>query len=149
MKSALLITFAAIVLSVFTGTAFAQAPQVDSTVPAQNQLNVSVSTDISVTFDIDMDAATINDSTFLVNGMSTGLHAGTITYDAPSKTATFNPSIDFANGEIVTVVLTGGVESSAGTPLVDYAWSFTTAADDGYGTFANSVNCSAGDAPRF
>ncbi|NIM97663.1 MAG: hypothetical protein GTO24_06155, partial [candidate division Zixibacteria bacterium] len=66
--------------------AFAQTPHVVSTSPAQNELNVPVSTNISVTFDVDMDESTINNSTFVVNARSTGLHEGTITYDGPSKT---------------------------------------------------------------
>jgi ankyrin repeat protein len=123
-------------------------PHIVSTVPAQNGLNVSVSTDITVTFDIDMDSTTINDSTFIVNAMTTGLHAGTLTYDGPTKTATFDPAEVFAPGELVTVVLTDGIEPPAGLPLVDYAWSFTTAADDGSGTFPVQVAYSAGDDPR-
>jgi len=114
----------------------AQTPQIVSITPEQNELAVAINTNISVTFDIDMDAATINGSTFLANGMCTGLHAGAITYNVPSKTATFNPVIDFAPGEIVTVVLTGDIESSAGVPLADYAWSFTTASAAAPGVFA-------------
>ncbi len=117
--------------------AFAQAPTVVSTIPAQNELNVPVSTNVSVTFDLDMDETTINDSTFVVNARSTGLHEGAITYDGPSRTATFDPLDDFEEGEVVTVVLTTGIQSSGGTPLdSSYAWSFTLVVNDGSGTFA-------------
>lgn len=58
-----------------------------STSPAQNELNVPTSTDISVIFDFDVDETTIDNSTFVVNARSTGLHQGTITYDSLTKTA--------------------------------------------------------------
>jgi hypothetical protein len=45
------------------GTVYGQTPQIDAVSPTQNELNVAVNTSISVTFDIDMDAATINNST--------------------------------------------------------------------------------------
>ena len=118
--------------------AFAQAPRILSTSPTQNQLNVPVSTNISVTFDTDMDESTINDSTFVVNARSTGLRPGSITYDGPTKTATFDPFEDLEEGEVVTVVLTTGIESSGGAPLdSSYAWSFTLAVYDGSGTFSS------------
>ena len=84
-----------------------------STSPAQNGLNAAVSTNISVTFDIDMDSTTINDSTFIVNGRSVGLIVGTVTYDSLTRVATFDPAQNFVAGEIVTVVLTSDIESSA------------------------------------
>jgi hypothetical protein len=58
----------------------------------------------------------------------TGLHPGTITYDAPSRTVTIDADNDFMVGEIVTVILTTGIESSGGVPLAhSYSWSFTIA----------------------
>jgi hypothetical protein len=121
-------------------------PRVLSTTPAQNQLNVPVSTDISVTFDVDMDQTTINDSTFLVNARSTGLHTGVITYDGPTKTATFDPSEDFDEGEVVTVTLTTAIQSSGGTPLgTAYLWSFTSVVYDGSGTFTPDSVYAVGD----
>jgi len=125
-----------------------QPPSVISTSPTQNELNVSVSSNISVTFDIDMDETTINDSTFVVNAWSTGLHQGTITYNSLTKTATLDPDSDFAVGEIVTVVLTRDIESAEGVPLdSSYVWSFTSAVDNGYAAFSPPVNYGAGDRP--
>ncbi|MGB2979626.1 MAG: Ig-like domain-containing protein, partial [Candidatus Zixiibacteriota bacterium] len=125
-----------------------QTPQIVSTSPAQNALNVPISSNISVTFDVDMDETTINDSTFVVNARSTGLHPGTISYDGPSKTATFDPVDDFDEGEVVTVVLTTVIESSGGTPLDSaYVWSFTSIVYDGSGTFAPHSIYPVGDYP--
>jgi hypothetical protein len=112
-----------------------QAPSIVSTSPTQNELNVSVSANISVTFDMDMDETTINDSTFVVHARSTGLHAGTITYDSLAKTATFYPSEDYNVGELVTVAMTSEVRSSQGVPLgSSYVWSFIIVVNNGCGT---------------
>jgi hypothetical protein len=128
------------VLILWSVTAFAQAPTIVSTSPVQNALNVPTNTNISVTFDINMDYTTFNESTFVVNARSTGLHRGTITYDIPTKTATMNPTKDFAEGEIVTVVLTTGIRSLVGTPMENsYVWSFVTVVNEGCGIFAGSV----------
>ncbi len=123
-------------------------PHIVSTSPAQNELNVLVSTNISVTFNVDMDETTINDSTFVVNARSTGLHQGAITYDGPTRTATFDPVGDFDEGEVVSVVLTTDIQSSDEVPLNSaYVWSFTSLVDDGSGTFGPHSVYAAGDAP--
>ena len=120
-------------------TALAQAPQVTSTSPQQNELNVAANTNVSVTFDADMDEASINASTFVLSVRSTGFHEGTITYDSQTKTATFNPWQDFKAGELVTVVLTTGIQSSGGTPLDNsFIWSFTILANQGPCAFVHS-----------
>jgi hypothetical protein len=113
-------------------------PNVVFTSPTQNELNVPVNSGISVIFDIDMGGTTINDSTFVVNAISTGSHQGTISYNPLTKTGTLDPIIDFDVGEVVTVVLTTGIKSSAGIPLqmdTSYVWSFTVRALDGTAIF--------------
>jgi hypothetical protein len=126
-------------------------PHILSTTPESNELNVPVSTDISVIFDIDMDVSTINDSTFVVNGWLTGRHQGVISYDSQTKAATFDPQKDFATGEIVTVVLTTGIKSSQGIPLnfdTSYVFSFTVKAIDGTATFGPDSAYPVGNNPR-
>ncbi len=109
---------------------------IKSFAPEKNELNVPVISDIVVSFFIDMDETTIDSTTFIVNAMSTGFHTGVISYDAPTKTATFNPDDDFAVGEVVTVELITGIESSQGIPLeISFIWNFTVEVDDGPGNF--------------
>ena len=115
--------------------ASAQESQIGSTAPAQNELSVPVSTDISVTFDVDMDETTINDFVFMVNLGSTGLHLGSITCDGPTRTATLDPVDDFLKGEVSTVLLTTGIRSSQAFSLDSpYVWCFTSLVYDGSGT---------------
>jgi len=107
-------------------------PRVVSTSPEEGESNVPVTTDISVTFSVDVDETTMTDTTFVVNADSTGLHQGPIVYSSPTKTATFNPDADFGPGEEVDVVLTTGIQSWAGIPLdSSYSWSFITMVDRG------------------
>jgi hypothetical protein len=107
-------------------------PHATAHTPLQNELNVPVAGDITVTFDSEMDETTINDSTFVVNGRSTGLHTGMLSYDNATQTATFNSSTDFAEGEEVTVVLTDDMYSALNNRVQDHhAWSFTAATDSG------------------
>jgi hypothetical protein len=120
-------------------------PNVVSTTPTQNQLNVPVNTNITARFDVDMMPSSINESTFVVNAWSTGLHQGTITYNSQTKVATLDPSENFDEGEIVTVVLTTGIKSSVGTPMESsYVWSFTTKVEDGAACFTPPFNYDAG-----
>ena len=126
-------------------------PHIFSTSPVQNELNVPLSTNVSVIFNIDMDSTTFADSTFMVNGWLTGLHPGTITYDSQTRTATLDPYIDFDVGEVVTVVLTTGIKSSSGIPLqmdTSYVYSFTVRALGGYAAFLPDSIHPVGNSPR-
>jgi hypothetical protein len=126
-------------------------PHIYSTNPTQNESNVRTNVNIQAHFDVDMDSTTFNDSTFLVNARSTGRHQGEIIYNPLCRTAILDPFTDFDVGEVVTVVLTTGIQSSEGIPLnsdTSYAWSFTTTVNDGAGSFAPHSVYPAGDAPR-
>jgi len=116
--------------------------------PPGNEINVPVDTNISATFSIAMDEATINDTTFVVNAKATGLHGGTITYNIPTRTATLNPTEDFDDGEVVTVVLTTEIKSFVGVPLdSSYVWSFTAIAAAGHGIFEDDSVYAVGGEP--
>ena len=97
--------------------------------PAQNALNVPANIGITVTFDSDMNPATIGNQTFVIHGSYTGLLDGTYSYDSPSRTARFTPARALHYGENVVVEITAGIETSGGTPLDHgFIWSFTVLA---------------------
>lgn len=99
-----------------------------STIPTQNELDVSTGTSISVTFDTTIDFSTVNLSSLVVNGQCTGWHTGTFSHDDPPRTVTFTPAVPFTEGELVTVMLTRGIESLDDIALDNsYTWSFTIA----------------------
>ncbi|MBN2709436.1 MAG: VCBS repeat-containing protein [Calditrichaceae bacterium] len=140
MKNTLLITV------LLFGTALAQT--IISTLPVQNQLNVDRETNISVTFDTDMDQSTINSNTFVIHGSQTGLHSGSYTYDNSSRTATFDPALPFAAGEIAAVILTTDITTQAGHPLLNsFQWSFTINVNNGNGNFLPANHIPVGNNP--
>jgi uncharacterized protein (TIGR02145 family) len=104
-------------------------PSVLSSLPVRNALAVPLATrDISVTFNTDMNAGTITTGSFLVNGYSSGLQNGTVSYIAGTKTATFTLAAGdtLAWGEIVSVTLTSTIQNSSGSPLTNgFHFQFT------------------------
>lgn len=132
----------------YASIGLAQAPQVISVMPAQNELSAPGSTNISVTFDTHMDEETINESSFVVTAGFTGFHPGQVTYDNITRTATLDPIDDFDTGEPVTVVLTSEIHSYDGEPLeAGYIWSFTVAVFNGTASFGRSPQYSVDGGP--
>ena len=105
------------------------------TLPAQNEVAAVLISDIGATFDVDMNPATIDNSTFSVYSRTYGYLAGTVSYDQPTRTATFNPTRDFFHGDVITATLTAGINSLGGTPMdKGFSWTFTVITG-GSGTF--------------
>lgn len=123
------------------------AAAVMSTFPRPSALNVNPNTVISATFYTEMDPSTVSASTYLINTSHSGLTTGTITYIPDAHTATFDPDVDFAAGEVVTVTLTGGIQSDQGIPLQPYSWQFKIATQGG-GKYLPRVDIAAGNEPR-
>lgn len=94
------------------------APVVSSTMPTSAATAVAVTTKVTAVFAKQIDPAT------LTMALSPTV-AGTTTYDASSKTATFTPtaSLGSATGYTVTV----NAKSTGGTAMLAKTWSFTTA----------------------
>ena len=123
-------------------------PLITARTPARNALNVAASANVTVTFDIAMNGSTFDASAFIVRAQSSGPHAGSISYNSGSRTATFNPASDFEAGEVVTVSLTPGIQSAEGAPIRACAWSFTIVADIALAEFPSDVEYPAGDLAR-
>ena len=128
----------------FTTTSLAQILSVS---PTQNALNVPPNTGIAVTFNQEMLAATIKDTTFVAWGMQSGWHHGTITYDQALRRAMLTPKTPFAPGEMVAVTLTGDILTGAGQPLQKFAWHFTIRVTPSSGKFPIKTDYGIGFAP--
>ena len=115
-------------------------PHIIEITPSENQRNLPTNSNISATFDLPLDQTTINDSTFVVNARSSGLHSGIFTYDSLSSTSFFDPLDDFAPGEVVNVTLTTGIKSIYQTPMdSSFTWSFTVKSSISSGEFDSSI----------
>ncbi len=133
----------AILVAVFVLNAsiIAQTPMIFSSSPSINELNVETDVNITVTFDVDMDPSTINESTFVVYSKTFGLLSGVINYNPSTKTTTYDPNDNFKVGEIITVILTDSITSMGGTPIDHgYVWTFTVEVHGGTGIFMPADN---------
>jgi WD40 repeat protein len=119
---------------VATYAADATPPTVSATSPANNAIDVSQGTVVTVTFSEAIDSATINATTFELRNAGGTLVPATVSYNASTRTATLTPSTSLEPLTTFTATAKGGatdprVKDLAGNALVaDFAWSFTTAA---------------------
>lgn len=105
-----------------TGTT--TAPIVMSTDPNNNASGVALNKVVTATFNMPMDALTINTSTFTLKQGTTTI-VGSVSYSG--STATFTPTSNLSSGNTYTATITTGAKNTLGTPLAnDYIWNFTT-----------------------
>jgi hypothetical protein len=130
-KNLLLAAFAALSLATFMEGCkkndFAQVdgvcPLVISTDPANGATSVALNKVISVTFNEEMNPATITQASITLQG--TGPVAGTVTYSG--TTAFFTPAGPLANNTTYTGRVTTSVKDLTGNALqTDYVWTFST-----------------------
>ncbi len=124
----------------------AVAPTITATTPADAATGVLNTATVSVTFDHEMDPATLKSANFSVTCPADAATFGSVTYDAASKTATFvritEEPTNLPQSEVaepmpadVTCMakVTTGVKDAAGTPLAkDVSWSFSTVTDTAF-----------------
>jgi hypothetical protein len=74
-----------------------------------------------------MNSASINGATFTLTGPGTTPVAGAVTYDVPTKTATFTPSSPLLLSTLYTATITTGARDEVGVALANnFVWTFTT-----------------------
>ena len=99
-------------------------PLVVSTDPANGAVDVSPNKVITATFNMSMNPATLNATTFTIRQGTTAV-AGTISY--AGTMVTFTPTTPLDENKIYTGTITKGAENTIGTELAsDYVWTFTT-----------------------
>ncbi len=109
------------------------APTVDSTVPVDNAVDVTVNTLVTATFSEAIDNTTVDGTSFFVSD-GVGNVVGTVSVSPDNTTVTFTSSAFLADNTVYTATLTTDITDRAGNPLEsDYTWSFTT------GTFTDTT----------
>jgi hypothetical protein len=105
------------------------APTVASTNPANAVTGVAINKTVNATFSEAMDPQTIA-ANFTLTGPGSTPVAGTVSYDAPNKIASFIPTSNLTASTTYTATIKGGVTGvtdQAGNALaVDKVWTFTT-----------------------
>ena len=107
-------------------------PQVTAHAPASGASGVATNTTVTATFNENIDAATVNGTTFELRDASNVQVSATVSYSPGSRTATLQPSTSLAYSTAYTARVAGGasgVKDPSGNALsADVTWSFTTAA---------------------
>ncbi len=110
--------------------------------PEQNAHSVPVNVSVSATFSENMDSGTMDNTSYVIRGHSSGPHFGTIT--SSSTLISIDPDDAFAPGEVVTATLTNSIDCENGEPLLNgYTWQFTTDVTPSQGSFAATTPFSA------
>jgi hypothetical protein len=110
---------------VWTFTTITPPPTVISTVPVNTATGVSITQEVSATFNEAMSPTTISAATFTVTGPGGVAVAGTVAYS--NETATFTPTASLAVNTVYRARITTGAEDLAGTSLgANYVWVFRT-----------------------
>lgn len=108
----------------FTVESTVDAPHVVSTMPPQSARLVPRSGVIKVTFDRDVDPATVN-----ATNLSLSTQPATVSYDAVTRTATLSPPVFFPAASEVTVTVRD-VQDNAGVAMArPYSFGFRTLGD--------------------
>lgn len=110
-----------------TGGRDSTAPNVISSIPANNATAVATTRKISATFNEDINSLSLTSATFIVTGPGSTPVAGSVTYF--DRTAVFTPNSPLASNTTYTATLTTGVTDLADNTLqTDASWTFTTSA---------------------
>jgi Ca2+-binding RTX toxin-like protein len=120
----------------------APAPKVTQTSPVNGRTGTSVDSELSVTFNLPMDAATINSSTVLLRDGANNPVPVSVGYDPASHTATLNPFDELSIDSTYTIQVKGGGTGAkavgGGLMAADFASSFTTSHTPAIGIWGDS-----------
>lgn len=103
-------------------------PQIFSITPDDGSINIQLNTNIVVTFDRQMDATTINNTSFTLSN-NIGNINGVVSYNTSTFTAILDPDNNLEPETTYTVTLTKDIKDTDRNPLIrEYTWTFTTGA---------------------
>jgi len=117
----------------FDGSPDTTRPTVTLTSPANGASGVARNAAVSATFSEDMDAASVNASSFTLTAPGGAAIAGTVSYASGSRTASFTPTTpaSLPPGSTLSATISSAAKDLAGNTLAsNFVWSFTTSATD-------------------
>ncbi len=107
---------------------------VTSVTPTAGATGVPASSNVTASFSADLDQSTVNGSTVMLQQGATAVPAQ-VSYNAPSRTVTLDPTSDLQAGATYTATVVGGangVKDTAGNTLASSkVWTFTVAGGAG------------------
>jgi hypothetical protein len=102
------------------------APTVTARTPAAGATGVARNTTVTATFSEVVTG--VSGTSFTVRNPAGTVAAGTVTFNATTRVATFTPSSLRNANTVYTVTLTSAITDTAGNPLPATTWTFTTGA---------------------
>ncbi|MCD6023812.1 MAG: hypothetical protein K0Q91_728 [Fibrobacteria bacterium] len=106
-------------------------PEIVQVTPPPGATDVPLDEDITITFTLPLDSASVNPETFVVLEEDGDTVPGEVTYDPQDTTAVFDPVDSLLPDETYTVIVTPEVTDTLGIGLdTVYTWTFTTEEDD-------------------
>ncbi|WP_415396561.1 ice-binding family protein [Sulfurimonas sp. CS5] len=110
--------------SVIVAPEVTAAPVIVSTTPSIGDTNVTINTSVAAFFDKELDATTVNTTTFTLKSGATSV-AGAVSY--ANNAMVFNPTVDLNISTEYNATITTGVKDLSGNAMVsEYVWNFTT-----------------------
>ncbi len=107
--------------------------------PLANTHAAVLSTDVSVSFDENIDGATATTATLAVHSQQRGQLVGpAATVGVAGPTVTLSPAMDFFPGELVQVSVTPAIGSVAGVASDPLVWQFRAGTTGGSGEFTDT-----------
>ena len=113
-----------------------------STNPIANEKAAPRGSNVQATASASINAATVTQTTFHVQGEQTGRIAGL--YSASGPTFQLNPTNDLKPGELIRVTATSGIQSAAAIPMTPRVWQFTAATSTSTGAMMKTSSFQAG-----
>lgn len=104
-------------------------PQVSSTSPANNALNVPIDVEIMMSFDKEMNQDTVENAFGYTHNETTvtyDIFDGSVTWSADSKIMIFEPYTHLDEGKTYTFTLEEDAKDESGIPMEIYSWTFAT-----------------------
>jgi hypothetical protein len=108
---------------------------ITSFTPESNALDIDANQVITITFNVEMDVATLSASTVQVHSSLRGNLSGTYIFSVGSNVLTFTPDENYLAGEVISVSVSRGAQSATGVPIEAGKYFSFTAEADGYGFF--------------
>lgn len=100
--------------------------------PVRFDVDVAATSNITFSFNDDINETTANSTNILVTGSQSGDVGGTFSFDTGTNVLTFNPTADFEVGEDIFVSITTAVQSSSGQAIPQRVdWTFKVAPTSG------------------
>jgi len=121
---------------------------VTSVSPQKNMVNIPSNSNIQITFNGNINQATVdngtagsfNDDKILISGNQTGYKNGIFSGNG-TNTINFDPNVDFKSGELVTVIITKDVKDINNNPLSKaQVFQFTVQTATAPGLFSEAEN---------